>query len=275
MEKIVCYLFPEGEEAAAEKADMDRLETRFLEHPALAIAQSRTVIDSMAEKANESVAEAVAARRGPDKNALKKVFDLEGVIDRYEDKLGSYLFKITSATLNDEQSKDVSKYLRVLSDFERMSDHARNIGEAVLEIHDKKIVFSQMAENELKVLEDSVAEIAGNTIKAFIENDRELASRIDPLEEVIDDLCDEIKSNHIDRVSRQECTLETGFVFNDLLTDYERIADHCSNIAVDILESGPDGIEAHEYHMNHDYRNDENFIKYFNDYKAKYVVRLN
>ncbi|MBE6042586.1 MAG: Na/Pi cotransporter family protein [Clostridiales bacterium] len=270
MEKLVCALFPEGKEAAEEQADMDRLETRFLEHPALALAQSRTVIDSMAEKAYESVTQAVAARRDPNKDAIKRVFDLEGVVDRYEDKLGAYLFKITSADLNEEQSTEVNKYLRVLSDFERISDHARNIGEAVEEIVDKKVTFSEAAQTEMFVLESAITEITEITFRAFADNDIDQALRIEPLEEVIDDLCDKIKSNHIHRVSHQECSLETGFVFNDLLTDYERISDHCSNIAVDIIESGPNGIEAHEYHMNHDYRSDENFRKYFSEYKEKY-----
>ena len=238
MERIVCALFPEGEEAAAERADMDRLETRFLEHPTLALAQSRTVIDSMAEKACESVKEAITARRELSKTALKRVFDLEDVVDRYEDKLGTYLFKITLSDLQEEQNREVSKYLRALSDFERISDHARNIGEAVEEIRDKKIVFSEQAEKELRILEDAIQEITELTISAFINNDKFFALRIDPLEEVIDDLCDEIKSNHIDRVSKQICTLETGFVFNDMLTDYERISDHCSNLAIDIIESG-------------------------------------
>jgi phosphate:Na+ symporter len=270
LEKIVIAMFPESEEAAAEQADMDRLESRFLNHPALAIAQSRTVIDSMAEKTLESVKEALAIRQEFSKTGLKRVLELEGVIDRYEDKLGTYIFKITSANLDNEQSRDVNKYLRVLSDFERMSDHARNIGEAVQEIQDKKVNFSEMADKELRVLESAIGDITDMTINAFIKNDRVLAMRIEPLEEVVDDLCDEIKANHIERVSRQECTLENGFVFNDLLTDYERISDHCSNIAVDIIESGPEGIKLHEYHMKHDYRSDEEFQKYFSEYKEKY-----
>lgn len=271
LEKIVIAMFPESEEAAAEQADMDRLESRFLAHPALALAQSRTVIDSMAEKTLESVTEAVSVRQEFSKTGLKRVLELEGVIDRYEDKLGSYLFKVTASNLDNEQSRDVNKYLRVLSDFERMSDHARNVGEAVQEIQDKKVNFSAMADKELRVLENAISEITEMTINAFINNDRALAMKIDPLEEVVDDLCDEIKANHIDRISRQECTLENGFVFNDLLTDYERISDHCSNIAVDIIESGPDGIEAHEYHMNHDYRSDESFQNSFAEFKEKYA----
>ena len=272
LEKIVVALFPESEEAAAEQADMDRLESRFLDHPALALAQSRTVIDSMAAKALESVESAVDVRREYSKDRLKKVFDLEGVLDRYEDKLGTYIFKITSHSLSEEQSTDANKYLRVLSDFERISDHARNIGEATEEIHEKKIELSKPAEKELRILEDAVREITELTIDAFINNNIATAMKIDPLEEVVDDLCDELKAHHVDRISRQECTLENGFVFNDLLTDYERISDHCSNIAVDIIEAGPEGTQAHEYHMNTDYRQDETFQNYYSEYKKKYAV---
>ena len=273
LEKMVNGIFPTSKEAAAEQADMDKLETRFLEHPALSLAQSKEVIDSMAEKTLESVESAIAVRRNYSKAGINKVFDMEGLLDRYEDKLGTYLFKITSRDLSEAQSKEVSKYLRVLSDFERISDHAKNVGEAVEEIHEKRIVFSADAEEEIKVLEDAIVEITDMTIKAFIAGDMEAALKIDPLEEVIDDLCDEIKSNHIDRVSRQECTLEIGFVFNDILIDYERISDHCSNVAVDILESGDDMLEAHEYHLALDNRQNEEFLRHFNDYKKKYEIR--
>ena len=160
----------------------------------------------------------------------------------------------------------------MLSDFERISDHARNIGEATEEIHEKKIELSKPAEKELRILEDAVREITELTIDAFINNNIEAAMKIDPLEEVVDDLCDELKAHHVDRISRQECTLENGFVFNDLLTDYERISDHCSNIAVDIIEAGPEGTQAHEYHMNMDYRQDETFQNYYSEYKTKYSV---
>ncbi len=272
LEKLVCVIFREGEEAAEEQADMDRLEERFLEHPALSLAQSKTVIDSMAAKAMKSVRKAVAVRQEYNRDELKKVFDLEGVLDRYEDKLGNYLFKITSANLNNRQSKDVNKYLRVLSDFERISDHARNVAESVQEIHEKKISFSENAEKEMKTLEKAVSEITDMTINAFINNNRDAAMRVDPLEEVIDDMCDDIKAHHIERISRRECSLETGFVFNDLLTDYERISDHCSNVAVDILESEDDTLLSHEYRLEHDYRHDELFSQYFDEYKKKYEV---
>ncbi|MBR3301987.1 MAG: Na/Pi cotransporter family protein [Firmicutes bacterium] len=272
MEKLVCRIFPESKDAAAERADMDRLETRFLDHPALSIEQSRMVIDSMAEKALESVKSAVNARQTGDKTQLKRVMDLEAVLDRYEDKLGAYLSKVTSHNLTDAQSLEVSKYLRALSDFERMSDHARNVGEAIQEIEEKKIEFSGDAKKELLVLEAAITEITGLAINAFISGDTSAALKVDPLEEVVDFLCDELKKHHIDRVSRQECTLENGFVFNDLLTDYERIADHCDNIAMDVIESGSSEISAHEYHKRVEYRKDDAFRTSFREYQKKYSV---
>ena len=272
LEKIVRALFPESAEAAAEEADMDRLEPRFLDHPTLAVSQSRAVIDSMAGKALESVENAVSVRRTYAKDAIKRVFELEDALDRYEDKLGTYLFKITTRELNDDQMREISKFLRVLSDFERMSDHARNVGEAAEEIREKKIEFSRGAEKELNVLENAVGEIAKITIRAFIDNDLQAARRVDPLEAVIDELCDEIKARHIDRVSRQECTLEHGFVFNDLLTDYERISDHCSNVAIDILEQSSDGLNAHEYEQSLTENPDSIYKAYFDDYKAAFAL---
>ncbi|MBR2707290.1 MAG: Na/Pi cotransporter family protein [Mogibacterium sp.] len=273
LEKLVCALFPESEEAAAEKADMDRLEPRFLMHPTLAITQSRTVIDSMAEKARESVAAAIAVRREYSRDGIKRVFDLEGVLDRYEDKLGSYLFRLTSEDIDEEQSSEVSKFLRVLSDFERISDHAKNVGESVEEIYEKKLELPAAADTELTVLEEAIKEVTGLTVEAFESDDTEKALRIDPLEEVIDDLCDDIKANHIERVSRQECTLEIGFVFTDLLTDYERISDHCSNVAVDILDSVTGERWKHEFHSMPEFRENEMYKKFFEEYKDKYALK--
>lgn len=272
LEKIVCNLFPEDPDVAAERADMDRLEPRFLDHPTLALSQSKTVIETMATKALDSVMSAINLRRKYSREGVKKVFDLEGVLDRYEDKLGNYLLKITGADLTDEQSVTVSKYLRVLSDFERMSDHARNIAESAQEIEDKKISFSDKGKAEMAVLEDAISEISALTIDAFNNDNADLAFKIDPLEEVIDDLCDEMKSNHIDRVRNKECTLEIGFVFNDLITDYERIADHCSNVGVDILESVSGDSGLHEFRQHPDFRENNLFKEYFSEYKSKYEL---
>ena len=272
LEKIVCSMFPDSEEELEEKADMDRLESRFLEHPALALAQSKTVIDSMAAKTLKSVNKAIAARREFSEDEIKIVLDLERVIDRYEDKLGDYLFKVSKSQPNAEQANEINKYLRVLSDFERISDHARNVGEAIEEISDKKIKFTKEGESGLRVLENALMDICYVTIEAFTNNDTEKALLVDPLEEVIDDLCDELKAGHVDRMARGECTLENGFVYNDILTDYERIADHCTNVALDLLESEREEFRSHEYHKSLEYRQNEQFKSYFTYYKGKYSL---
>ena len=226
----------------------------------------------MASKTLESVNCAIGVRKEFTKEGFKKGVDLEAVLDRYEDKLGNYLLKITASDLSDAQSTEVSKFLRVLSDFERISDHARNIGEAANEIIEKKIVFSDKGMAELDVLESAIAEITRLTISAFKDDNAVSALRIDPLEEVIDDLCDEMKSNHIERVRKQECTLEIGFVFNDLITDYERIADHCSNIAVDILESASGDSGLHEFRLNPEFRENDLYKDQFAEYKNYYSI---
>ena len=174
--------------------------------------------------------------------------------------------------LDEETSVEVSKNLRVLSDFERMSDHARNIAESIEEIQEKKIVFSEGASRELTVLEDAIREITDLTIFSFANNNYNKALLVDPLEEVIDDICDTMKANHVERISRQECTLENGFVFNDIITDYERIADHCSNVAVDILES-VSGVEGlHAYHLQPEFRHDDFFNEHFAEYKKQFDI---
>ena len=272
LEKLVCQLFPEGQEALEEKADMDKLEPRFLDHPTLALAQSREVIESMAAKTLESVMGVIEVRREYSKEGLKRVIDLESVIDRYEDKLGNYLFKLTTSDLDDEHSAQVSEDLKVLSDFERMSDHARNIAESIEEIHEKKIESSKSALHELHVLEEAIKEITNLTIFSFANNSYDNALAVDPLEEVIDDICDTMKANHVERIGRQECTLEHGFVFNDMITDYERIADHCSNIAVHVLEVVSEVEGHHAYHRQPSFRHDDFFKNHFAEYKKKFEI---
>ena len=153
-----------------------------------------------------------------------------------------------------------------------MSDHARNIAESIEEIHDKKIVFSENAQKELGILEDAIREITDLTIFSFANNNYNKALQVDPLEEVIDDICDTMKANHVARISRQECTLENGFVFNDMITDYERIADHCSNIAVDVLEAVSEVEGMHAYHKLPSFRHDDFFKDHFSEYKKQFAI---
>ena len=269
MEHMVELLFPD-DGSAAEEQEMDRLEERFLQHPALSIEQSRLVTNSMAERAEGNLLMAVGLRNRWSDKDFRMVGETESVIDRYEDKLGTYLMKITSKSLSQSQSEEVSKYLHTISDFERISDHALNISEAAKEIHDKDLQFSPEACHELDVIESAVREILSIAVGAFVENDPQRAARVEPLEEIVDGLCDEMKSHHVDRLQSGSCTLNLGFVFNDLLTNYERVADHCSNIAVAIIELESDSFDTHEYLNSVRAMKSSSFARYYEEYKQEY-----
>ena len=269
MEHMVELLCPD-DGSAAEEQEMDRLEERFLQHPALSIEQSRLVTNSMAERAEGNLLMAVGLRNRWSDKDFRMVGETESVIDRYEDKLGTYLMKITSKSLSQSQSEEVSKYLHTISDFERISDHALNISEAAKEIHDKDLQFSPEACHELDVIESAVREILSIAVGAFVENDPQRAARVEPLEEIIDGLCDEMKSHHVDRLQSGSCTLNQGFVFNDLLTNYERVADHCSNIAVAIIELESDSFDTHEYLNSVRAMKSSSFARYYEEYKQEY-----
>lgn len=271
LEKLVCFLFPEGA-ASQDEQDMDRLEERFLQHPALSIEQSRLVTNSMAQKSMENLLAAIALRGNYSDNAFQAVDDMESVIDRYEDKLGTYLMKITRKSLSTAQTEEVSKYLHTISDFERISDHALNIAEVMQEIHEKDVVFSDAALHELETMEAALQEILSLSVNAFIRNDEQLAVRVEPLEEIIDGLCDELKSHHVERLQEGICTLHQGFVFNDLITNYERVADHCSNIAVAIIELESDSFDTHEYLSSVKEMKSSSFSRYYEEYRQKYTL---
>ena len=271
MERLVVFLFPDTG-LVAEEQDMDRLEERFLQHPALSIEQSRLVTNSMAERAAGNLLDAMALRTNYSEKAFQNVEETESLIDRYEDKLGTYLMKITSRSLSATQSEEVSKFLHTISDFERISDHALNISQTAKEIHDKEVEFSAAALHELDVMESALREILEVAVEAFVSNDIQQAARVEPLEEIIDGLCDEMKSHHVDRLQSGSCTLNQGFVFNDLLTNYERVADHCSNIAVAIIELESDSFDTHEYLNSVRAMKSSSFARYYEEYKQEYYL---
>ena len=270
LEKLVVWLISDKGDELLSQHDMDRLEERFLQHPALSIEQSRLVTNSMAERAAGNLLDAMALRTDYSDKGFQSVAETESLIDRYEDKLGTYLMKITSRSLSSAQSDEVSKFLHTISDFERISDHAVNISEAAHEIHDKDLVFSPEARHELEVMESAVREVLSLAISAFVDNDVQRAAKVEPLEEIIDGLCDEMKSHHVDRLQSGACTLGQGFVFNDLLTNYERVADHCSNIAVAIIELESDSFDTHEYLNSVRAMKSHSFARYYEEYQQKY-----
>ena len=272
MERLLAALIPESDEEREAGADFDRLDERFLRHPALAVEQSRMTINAMARKSRENVGDAIALLYDYSEELAARVEQDEDLIDRYEDKIGTYLMKLNRSELNRQENERVSEYLHTLSDFERISDHAMNIRQTAQEKHDKKISFSESGEREMAVLLGALNEILTLSFTAFLEEDLEKAYRVEPLEEHIDVLCDELKLRHVERLQTGVCSLEIGFVFNDLLTNFERVADHCSNIAVAMIELNKDEFETHDYLINLKELRSHNFDALYAQYADKYKV---
>ena len=272
LEKVCKLIIKDKPEDAAVLEDFDRLEERFLSHPALAVEQCRLTVNSMAEKAKENVFDAFGLIGNYSDEGFALVTHTEDIVDKYEDKLGTYLVHITSHELDPELNGAVGKYLHTINDFERLSDHALNIAECAQELHEKQISFSEAGSRELNVLISAVREIISISIDAFVRNDLETAYRVEPLEELIDNLCDEMKLHHIDRLQKGICTLHHGFVFNDLLTNLERVSDHCSNIAVAIIELESENFDAHEYINSLIEVRSHGFDEYYGEYSKKYVL---
>ena len=272
LEKLVDLIVREKPDSKPETEDFNRLEERFIDHPALAIEQSRLTINAMARRAQENLYDAIALLDKYSEDGFQHVKDTENAVDGYEDKLGTYLVKITAQELADKQNEDVSKFLHTISDFERISDHALNIAELAQERSQKGMTFSPAACHELSVIQGAVTEVVATAVDSFVENDVELAYRVELLKELIDNLCDEMKLHHIERVQRGICTLNQGFVFNDLLTNYERVSDHCSNLAVAMIELESDMFETHSYLDGVKEMHSHSFDTYYEEYSKKYAL---
>ncbi len=270
IEAIVCKIIPD--QGPARDDPGLRLEERFLEHPPLAIEQSRLTINAMAELSRKALEKSFVLLRGYTQAGFEEVRDLESEVDRYEDVLGTYLMKLTGREFNARQSGEVSKYLHVISDFERLSDHALNIAESAKELYDKKLAFSPAGRHELAVIIGATSEVTRLAVKAFVNEDLAEAEKVEPLEEVIDDLCDEMKVHHVERLQNGTCTIMQGYVFNDLLTNFERVSDHCSNIAVAMLELSLGAFDTHEYLEQLRKRRSENFQQYSAWYQKTFEI---
>ncbi len=272
LEKIVKFIFRDNPEDMEDTAEIDKLEDKFIEHPAIAIAQSKDAVSSMARKSRKNMSRAFFLLFDYSDDRYKKILDKEEIVDKYEDKLGTYIVKITGASLTQEQSREVMKMLHTIGDFERIADHAVNIANCAKELHEKKITFSEKAQAELNVVISAVSEIVVKTIEAYNENDVEKAHLIEPLDELIGGLCDELKIRHVKRLQSGECTLDHGFTFNDLLTNFERIGAHCSNIAVATIELSHDVYDTHEYLEKFKAENLNDYNKNFEKYSLQYKL---
>ena len=244
LEKLAYLVIKDTEE----KEEVQMLDERILNTPSVALEQSRNVTNKMCEKTIKAIMLSLDVFKSYDEAKVEKVKTYETMVDAYEDRIGSYLLRLNSCNLSETDGKCISELLHVIGDFERISDHAMNIIEISEELHSKKIEFSNDAYEEMMVLIHAITDILNMTAKAFENNDVELAHQIEPLEEVIDRLRVEMRNRHIQRLKDGKCTMELGFVFTDLLTELERVSDHCSNIAVCMIQiEENNAVEVHEY----------------------------
>ncbi len=247
------------------------LDERFLEMPSFAVEKCKDLVNDMANISFDAFKKATTLLSNYDNAAFNEVDKLETMIDKYEDKTSSYLVKIAGTNMSLKDSKIVTELLHCIGDIERISDHALNIAEAAKEIHDKGITFSEKATADLKVITAAVDEILALSIEALVNEDLEKAAFVEPLEQVIDKLKRVIKNGHISRLRQGDCTMELGFILSDLLTNYERISDHCSNIAVCFIEIANDSFETHEY-LKQVKAGGANFDEMFEFYNQKYNI---
>ena len=262
IETIVTKLVPEQDEQ--EKKQELQLEERFLSHPPLALEHCKAAISEMAKYTQDAVRLAVGLLREFEEENYQRVVDLEALVDVYEDKLGSYLLQLNGQQLDPQQSSEVAKLLHTLSDFERISDHARNLAESSNELHEKQLVLSPGGAHDLTVLIRAVSEILHITTDAFLSGDMSRAVDVEPLEEAIDDLCDEIEKRQVERLRHRQGNITQNFVFSDLITNLERISDHCSNIALAQLRLETGEFDTHSY--------EDKLIKTDEYFRQKYVA---
>ena len=265
------FLKPRAEEQAAE-GELDRLDERFLQHPALAVEQSHLTVDAMARASLQNIRDSIALLDHYTEDGMRQVEKIEDLVDRYEDKLGTYLVRLNTNELNKSQNKQASTFLHVLTDLERISDHAMNIGIVAKEIKEKQVGFSDAAKKELGVLTAALNEVLDLAFTAFIEEDQSKARLVEPLEERIDTLCELMKKRHIERLQKGTCSLSQGFVFNDILSNFERVADHCSNLAIAVIEQDEESFDAHDYLTNLKERHAQQFAEMVEQYTKKYWI---
>ena len=248
------------------------LDERLLETPGIAVARATEVTNMMADISTDALCKAMALLEKYDAKTADEIREIESRVDSMEDALGSYLVKVASCSMNESDSKQINMLLRIISDYERISDHAVNIVESAEELRDKKCSFSQEAKQELAVACEAITEVLCTTKNAFAQNSVEQAAQVEPIEQVVDDLIAKIKLNHVIRLQKGECTIELGFVLTDLMISYERVSDHCSNVASCIIEISEYGaMDMHKYlaSVRH---GSESFEHMYQNYSQKYKL---
>ena len=259
---------PDGKE----KTHTVFLDERLFNNTPLAISECHRLAVEMAETSREALLTSIKLVKDYNSEKAEYVRATENLIDKYEDKLGTYLVRISNNDLSESESHAVARLIHSIGDFERIGDHALNICKVSEEINEKKINFSSQALSEIDVITSAVIDILNLTVDSFVTDDADAASHVEPLEQVIDKLKSELKARHVKRLQNGECTIELGFIFTDLLTNYERVSDHCSNIAVYTMQLGSDMLDAHKYLHKLKSSSNGRFIDEFNMYDKKYSV---
>ncbi len=252
-------------------AGIQLLDERFMERPAFAAAQAKHAAGEMAKLVNESLTLALGLYEDYDKRKVKRILNIEEQVDAYEDMLGTYLVRLCAKPLNAHDTHEMTTLLHCISDFERMTDHAVNLAQSAKRMHKEHVHFSKKALEELSVFSDALREIISLTFRVFDEENAQAAACVEPLEEVIDDLKEEIRTRHIRRLAKGKCTIELGFALTDLVTDYERIADHCSNVAVAVIQMDENEHDVHNY-LGQVKTQDPQFAGMYQTYKKTYVL---
>lgn len=270
LEKLACLTV--RDKPGDDETEVPILDKRFLKTPSVAIEHCKTVAFKMARLTKKTLLMSLDLVGKYDKEVAQTVVDNENAIDLYEDKIGSYILQVASKDLSVADSRVVSNLLHTIGDLERISDHAVNIKETAEEMHEKKVKFSPAAEKEVGIMINAVTEILDMAITSFVTLDVAKAKDVEPLEDVIDTLRTELKNRHVKRLREGVCTIELGFILQDLLTNFERVSDHCSNIAVCLIQVNENSLDTHEY-MNELKRLDKSeFMDEFNQYKKKYAL---
>lgn len=276
LERLVYLTIPETEEEKKEgeegRKEIHLLDARFLSTPGFALEQCRNVAIDMANHARDALFLAMELIDKFDQKESEKVIELEELVDYYEDELGSYLIKLSSKHLSEKDSQELSVLLHCIGDFERISDHAINIMESAREMYEKKLAFSKKAQEELVIFTGAIKDIVNTSVRIFQEEDLKLAGMVEPLEEVIDYLNSEMKKRHIKRLRKGKCTIEMGFILSDITTNYERVSDHCSNIALCLLQLNEENFDTHEYQYNLTKKNNVEFIAQVNHLSEQYQL---
>lgn len=244
LEKLACLTVREGKKKDDE---LPLLDTRLFVTPSIALERAHNVLLEMADISVTSLCDSLDLLDKYDGKLAEKIVEDESKVDRFEDRLGTYLVQLTGQPMSEQDSHELTKYLHMISDLERISDHAVNVMESAQELHEKQISFSAEAKSELSVLVKAIREILHNTQEAMRDENLALAGRVEPLEQVIDALNKTIRARHIERLTRGNCTIELGFILNDILTNLERVSDHCSNLAVAIIEIANNSFDLHQY----------------------------